>query len=789
MNILYNNICHRSPDGKPLKALIKGRLIATIIFVVSLFLPFKGNAQQINKFKPYKTVYRNYMSNVFPKGTVLDTSSALTKVGQWGWGPTYNVAAKGNYVYIGNGYLLQVLDISNPASPKIVGELLTGSLVFTVTLSGNYIYTTSPFRIIDVSNPANPVLVNTITLPSGIPPCSAVTVKGNYAYVGDFAGNIYIIDISNPASPQVLGQMQIPGDGVVSVVVKDTILYANSIDNQGIFVFNISNPISPYQIGATGNNIGGLLTVNGNYLYYGTGIYLSIYNISDPSNLTYINKLKVDTLGGFVNHISIIDTIAYLTLASDRIAAVDIADTSNIHIISKLKNPYGSYGTQTAGEAVNFPYDYIATDIGLWTVNVEKPDFIKSISFFPTGGYVNKMTVDSSYHAYLAELSAGLKILDFSDPSSPKLIGQYTTDEQVIDVAVSGKYAYLDCDSSLQIIDVSNPASPKFLSSVSLHDTINSSIDGNLDYLCLDSSIVYAARKSQRLFVIAAADPANPQIKNIYSLRNIPSGICQSNGYLYVAERGGGIGLPTGIQIFNITNPNTPVESGFLTTDINGLTAYKNSLYVFGVDSTEKKPAFEKYDISNPTNPVLKYLVDNNIGGIITVDIKVDKDYAYIVSGNYLLMIDISNIDSGKIVYSANAYTDPNTPGAGTFNSVTAYKGIALTGYLGITVFNNTITSVNDKHNTSPNNFELFQNYPNPFNPSTTIKYQIPKAEHVTLKIYDILGRVVATLVNREQRPGNYEVQFNANSLASGIYFYRLTYGSLSQVKKMIVLK
>ena len=413
-----------------------------------------------------KLYYNQYNSS-------LTEDSALTKVGKWGWGPTYNVATKGNYVYIGNGYLLQVLDVSNPENPKIVGEVLTDNLIFTITLSGNYIYTTSPFRIIDISNPAEPVLVNTYSLPSGFPPSSAVTVKGNYAYVGDYLGNIYIIDISNPANPQVLGQMRIPGDGVVSVTVKDTILYANSIDNLGIYIFDISNPNSPSQIRVAASNLGGLLTVNGNYLYHGTGIYLVIYDISDPSNPGYINELEVDTLDGFVNHISIVDTIAYLTLASDRIATVDIADTSNIHIISKLNNPYGSYGTETAGEAVNFPYAYIATDIGLWTVNVENPDSMKSISFFPTGGYINKMTVDSSYHAYLAELSAGLKILDFSEPSAPRLIGNYSTNEEVINVAVSGRYAYLDCDSDLQVIDVSNPASPKLVSKTLFNDSID----------------------------------------------------------------------------------------------------------------------------------------------------------------------------------------------------------------------------------------------------------------------------------------------------------------------------
>ena len=452
--------------------------------------------------------------------------------------------------------------------------------------------------------------------------------------------------------------MRIPGDGVVSLTVKDTILYANSIDNLGIYVFDISNPNSPSQIRVAASYLGGLLTVNGNYLYHGTGIYLVMYDISDPSNPGYINELKVDTLGGFVNHISIVDTIAYLTLASDRIATVDIADTSNIHIIAKLKNPYGSYGTETAGEAVNFPYDYIATDIGLWTVNVEKPDSIKSISFFPTGGYINKMAVDSSYHAYLAELSAGLKILDFSEPSAPKLIGSYSTNEEVINVAVSGRYAYLDCDSDLQVIDVSNPASPKLVSKTLFNDSIETNLDGYFDFFCLDDSTIYVARKSQKLFVIDIRNPDNPQIMCTISLRGIPVGISQSSRYLYVANMDENIIMPknTGVQIFNISNPNAPVESGFLKiTDLSGFTTYNNGLFVVEYDTTMKKAALERYDITDPGHPILKYILDNDLRGISTVDVKTNKDYAYIASGNYLLMIDISNPDTGKVVYLANA--------------------------------------------------------------------------------------------------------------------------------------
>ena len=83
----------------------------------------------------------------------------------------------------------------------------------------------------------------------------------------------------------------------------------------------------------------------------------------------------------------------------------------------------------------------------------------------------------------------------------------------------------------------------------------------------------------------------------------------------------------------------------------------------------------------------------------------------------------------------------------------------------------------------------LFQNYPNPFNPTTIIKYEIPKTSLVTLKIYDILGRVVKTLVNEKESIGSYKVEFNASRLASGIYFYRIQAGDYVQTKKMILLK
>jgi hypothetical protein len=88
-----------------------------------------------------------------------------------------------------------------------------------------------------------------------------------------------------------------------------------------------------------------------------------------------------------------------------------------------------------------------------------------------------------------------------------------------------------------------------------------------------------------------------------------------------------------------------------------------------------------------------------------------------------------------------------------------------------------------------PREFLLDQNFPNPFNPTTMINYSVPKTSFVTIKVYDVLGRDVTTLVNDNKPAGNYSIEFNAIKLVSGIYFYRMRAGDFIQTKKLILLK
>ena len=100
----------------------------------------------------------------------------------------------------------------------------------------------------------------------------------------------------------------------------------------------------------------------------------------------------------------------------------------------------------------------------------------------------------------------------------------------------------------------------------------------------------------------------------------------------------------------------------------------------------------------------------------------------------------------------------------------------------------NLITDINVNEN-NLSEFKLFQNYPNPFNPVTKIGFSIPKSEMVQIKIYDVLGKELKTILNEYKQAGVYEVEFDGNNLPSGVYLYIMISGSYSETKKMILLR
>jgi hypothetical protein len=106
-----------------------------------------------------------------------------------------------------------------------------------------------------------------------------------------------------------------------------------------------------------------------------------------------------------------------------------------------------------------------------------------------------------------------------------------------------------------------------------------------------------------------------------------------------------------------------------------------------------------------------------------------------------------------------------------------------------ITRYGDPILGVTPIATTVPDNFSLGQNYPNPFNPTTNIKFALPQSGLVTIKVYDLLGKEIATLVNEVKNAGSYVVDFNTSTLASGVYFYKMEVNGFREVKRMTLIK
>jgi hypothetical protein len=168
-------------------------------------------------------------------------------------------------------------------------------------------------------------------------------------------------------------------------------------------------------------------------------------------------------------------------------------------------------------------------------------------------------------------------------------------------------------------------------------------------------------------------------------------------------------------------------------------------------------------------------LLDNQVATLTgTGKINNQGNYGYMLVANdqpdKLRIVIWDKNNSDKIIY--DNLTPQNIQGA-----IVMHNRIILT------------KDSNEELSLAPVEFSLDQNYPNPFNPSTTINYSISEAGNVEMKVYDILGNQVATLVNEAKAPGNYSAVFDASSLASGIYIYKLSANNFLQTKKMILIK
>jgi photosystem II stability/assembly factor-like uncharacterized protein len=215
-----------------------------------------------------------------------------------------------------------------------------------------------------------------------------------------------------------------------------------------------------------------------------------------------------------------------------------------------------------------------------------------------------------------------------------------------------------------------------------------------------------------------------------------------------------------------------PFDENIVYATFNGLKWRDPQPHVFR--STNKGTDWTDISSNLPDAPVNAFAVDNNysnrlyVGNDVGMYVSFDTGQSWEVLGEGLPVLPVGDI---KI------HPTENYLAAGTYGR-SMYK-IDL----------NLLTNIENENTKIPKRFSLLQNYPNPFNPNTIISWQAPVNSHQTIKIYDVTGKEIITLLDEFKMAGKYEINFNASLLSSGIYFYKLVSGNYSETKKMVVLK
>jgi len=182
-------------------------------------------------------------------------------------------------------------------------------------------------------------------------------------------------------------------------------------------------------------------------------------------------------------------------------------------------------------------------------------------------------------------------------------------------------------------------------------------------------------------------------------------------------------------------------------------------------------------DVSIPENPQIVSGIPGNYNKV-----RVSGNFAYVGSEDWVYIFDIS--DKSNPVKAGRQRTGGYTEGIDAVNNMFYVADASAGLYL---VKNDLISGVNP--GMAGKTFDLFQNFPNPFKESTTFNYQLSQSEIVSLQIVDVNGKVIETLVDEQQSPGNYLVRWNTGKLSSGIYFYRLSAGNYHETKQCVVLE
>lgn len=686
-------------------------------------------------------------------------------VGRALYSAAYSVFVQDSYAYVGTYGSVLVFDISDPSYPLLTGHVYTKGVIRRLWVSGKYAYSAQEkdgFYVYDVSDPHNP---REIAHPEIEHWARSIFVCDTLAFVAHGQHGLLIFDVSDPLNPEVLSSFDTPGSAM-DCFVSDTLLY---VVDGGLTIMNISDPSHPREVGFYRLNAQSLW-VSDTLAYVGTGGSLRIIEVSNPYEPKSVSNTLIDS---GVSQITVSNGIAYLAGDEGGLLIFDVSDPYQ----PRQRATFETQG-RAFGLALVSTNAYVADAWGgLLIFDVSNPsDPILSGSYV-TGHSVENMYVTDGF-LYVAEYYAGLRILDVSDPSHPVVVGSFGAGELICGIQVQGRYAYLaDNWLGLRIVDISDPTRPEQVGVWESPAIMSTD-------LFVSDSLVYFINYFGGLWIIDVSNPFVPTSVGHFSGTSFTNDICVQDSIAYLADYGG-------LRIVNVSDPAHPQQIGIFESEIEvGVYVSGTSAYISGGDSGLDYYRFRIVDVSDPANPFQKGYCCHDTR---PYSVYVCDSLAYVA--DYMFGLQVIRVNHPPMLDRIGFYQTDSFVLSTFCADGYAYLG----GPEGLYIFNyQRKVGVSDEWaTTKPETHVLNQNWPNPFNPITYIRYQIPENRspvHTTLKIYNILGQELRTLVNEPQEAGYYEVTWDGRDnlgreVASDVYLYRLEAGDFVRTKKMTLIR
>lgn len=638
----------------------------------------------------------------------------------------------------------------------------------------------------------------------------AVAVSNNYAYVGTLDNGMYIIDVTYPRAIWMIRR-----------VIVDASMGFGTIKISGNYAFLCCSP-------------GGL----------------NIVDISNPHTAYVFNSIPAFD---DVKDVVIQDSLAYLACGDKGLAIFNMA---NLQSPQLLNNYICTDSASVNGVAISGGYAYLACDgVGLRVIDLNSLQMVASIDSLTNG---DKIRLNQDFiHMIYGENHRNMALISYSDPLSPQTVGIYRAFDRIYNFSFS-LYCPITANGrrGLRFINVYDPTSPgdmysfnnyrRYLGLAMLGETVlgqdefrvndfyimnieepwlRGSLDLWRDYRSLRvlGNWGYIAQDGDTGLILLYLGNGYPNYYGEFVEHDcgIHSDVAIYGNYAYLVQ-------PNGLRIINIANHDSLWQAGFFSYPLAQSKAIVFGHYLYVQDNNLN---LLRLDITDTLNPAINCQYPLNQS---CQDLKAINTNLYLVTNQKLWIFDAADYDSLRLLSETTLLTEPGASLHGieykrdhlfvvgdliglrvyyignpvsplcTGYSLLSDKamGVALTGniaivadYANLDFYDCSVAAdIGESEPTLPDKFALLPNYPNPFNGSTLVRFELSKSEQVTLQIFDILGRKVATLADRVYEPGVQSLIWNGSAengknADSGMYFIKARAGNETRFLKITLLK